>query len=240
MNLRDYGYRYVQIEINNTCNMSCTFCPLPIRDTPNEVIDKNQVFIILEELSNYQGIDFVAFHHFGEPLLNKNLWEYIDYAHSLKFKTHLVTNGLLLKKSNIDRLIKHSPTFLKISAQIINDEHHEEVRGIKMNAAQYIDQVTTCIARLNNETHSIEEIRTDLAVSLEFTGINLIKEKLKQKLGAAELEDPSIYHPTLKKLRPHLINFLKMVESKTKNFLTYGFNKKANYQILNIKKNKHY
>jgi len=181
-------------------------------------MDKKQVLNILEELSAHKGIDFVAFHQFGEPLLNKDIWDFIDYSHSLKLRTQLVTNGLLLNKKNVDKLIEHPPSILRISAQVIIPEHHKEIRGVRMDFSQYIDKVSTCIARLIDEEHRIKEIRTDIAVVDNFSGLKAGKEYLKQRLGIAEIADPSIYNPTLNKLRPHLIYFLKLVDNKSENF----------------------
>ena len=101
-NLNDFGYEIVQIEINNTCNMACTFCPLPIRNSTDMTMNQENVFKILDSLSKYKGIKFIAFHQFGEPLMNRHIWDYLDHCHSVGLESQLVTNGLLLTPKKIN------------------------------------------------------------------------------------------------------------------------------------------
>jgi len=214
INLRDYGYSVIQIEVNNTCNMACTFCPLPIRGTPNRTMSYEDVIRIIEQVSHYEGIDFVALHQFGEPLLNRDIWNYIDHCRPLGLRSQLVTNGLLLNEKNIRRIIEHQPNILRISAQILAPDKHEEVRGVKL------EQIADVIAALiDADENGIEEARIDLAVNPDNQrGLKKLKSMMGEATKMTESGDPTIYNPSVRTTRPHVINLLKLVESKSARF----------------------
>ncbi|MDO8746094.1 MAG: hypothetical protein Q7J70_00345, partial [Thermodesulfovibrionales bacterium] len=78
INIGDYGFQKIQVEVNNECNFACEFCPLPLSKLPKRTMDKDVVLKLLESFAQYDGIAEIIFPEFGEPLLNKNIWEYID------------------------------------------------------------------------------------------------------------------------------------------------------------------
>nr|MBI3612105.1 radical SAM protein [Nitrospirota bacterium] len=94
--IKDFGYRVIQIEVTNRCNMACSFCPLPIREAPLKDFSEKDVSQLLDLIAKIDGIDFVAFHQYGEPLLYSGIWDCIDRCKQLGLKSQLVTNGLLL------------------------------------------------------------------------------------------------------------------------------------------------
>jgi len=100
--------RHLFIELNTTCNLSCSYCPRP---QINEEMDYEVFRKIVDEASQYGKRSF-SLHLFGEPLLYKRIFESINY---LKEKGHtvlLTTNGTLLDKfakqlmeCGVDRII---------------------------------------------------------------------------------------------------------------------------------------
>lgn len=219
LNIRDFGYRIIQLEINNTCNMRCTFCPLPIRKMPFNNMNTDDVLSLLDNLKEYEGIDYVAFHQFSEPLLNKDIWRYINKCNEIGLRSHLVTNGLLLTEENIEKLYKYPPDTLRISLQIIDPEKYQEIRGVKSNPSYYYNQIAACLGRFFDEPPKIAEIRTDIAVNDDrYAGLSGLKKYIGQKLSLFDSGDPTIYNQTAHSIKPYLIKFLRLIEENSNKF----------------------
>ena len=109
--------------------MGCSFCGLPIREAPLKDMNVDDILRILDKISQYSGIDSVAFHQFGETLLYNDIWRCIDKYRELGLKSAITTNGLLLTEKNVDTLLNHPPNSLRISAQTLTQKHHTAARG---------------------------------------------------------------------------------------------------------------
>jgi len=228
LNINDYGYKYIGIETTNRCNMGCTFCGLPVRNTPLKDQKEKDINTILEELSGYQGIEHVNLHYYGEPLMDRQIWKYIDTCRELGLKTHLTTNGLLLNDKNIDLILKHSPDTLHISVQVLTPEHHKEVRGVKVSFEVYIKRVARCLAAMIDKEHQIKDIRMDLAVNDDrYFGFQGKKRKFAEIFGMMENGDPTIYNETPHSLEPRLQKFLELLEEESSSF---------KFDAINLKK----
>ena len=216
--LGEFGYHAVTIEVNNTCNMACSFCPLPIRESPTGSMNKKNVLNFLDELATYKKLKWVQFYMYGEPLLNKDVWEYVDHCRELGLTSWLSTNGLLFNKKNVDFLLKHPPDLFRISLQILDPGKHHDVRGTKMSHSRFINQVAEGLATLVDEKPKIGEIRTDVAIKVDnYKGLKKIKHDLGIFLGVKEDGDPTV-NQTIKGSKVFFIDFLKLVEKKSSTF----------------------
>jgi MoaA/NifB/PqqE/SkfB family radical SAM enzyme len=213
--LNDAGFAIVGIEVDNRCNMACTFCPLPIREAADASLDLSDVENILDQVAADGTVDLVTFHQFNEPMMYPRIWDCLDMAHARGLRTLLITNGATLNKRNIDKLLEHSPTMLRISAQYIQEDHHNEVRGYKGKFSTYLGGIADCMAALIDRPHTIKEIQCDLAIQQKFVDW---KQKLAVATGMRDHGDPTIFDATPESLKPALASFLKMVEDRSKVF----------------------
>ena len=125
----------------------------------------------------------------------------------------------LLTEKNIDLLLKHPPNIFRISAQSIHPEHHKLMRGVELEFEIYINRVADCLAKLFDTEHGIDEVRTDLAINdNRYSGIQGAGKYLKELVGISEPGDPTIFSGNPKTTKPHLIQFLKLIESKSDSF----------------------
>jgi MoaA/NifB/PqqE/SkfB family radical SAM enzyme len=217
--LNEFGYKSVAIEVTQRCNMKCSFCALPIRKNNGKDMEVEKVFNILDELSRYEGIDFVQFHITGETLLYKDIWRCIDKSRQHRLVSWLFTNGLLLTDENVGLSMKHPPDHLRISLQVLDPALHMSARGINVPFDVYADRIASCLARLLDEEHSIGVVRADIAINDDrFFGIMGIPHRALNALGMVRRGDPTINSPNPEKLRPYLINFLQLIERKSKSF----------------------
>lgn len=92
-----------QILLTNKCNLKCLVCNF--KDYHDgTLMDGNKIEGLLKD--NPQLIT-VEWSGGGEPLMHPQFEYFIDLAHSLKIKQILITNGLLLTESIIEKIAKY-------------------------------------------------------------------------------------------------------------------------------------
>lgn len=167
-------------EITNACNLKCEQChassgkPLP------------------DELSTEEGKrlldDIAAIDQFrmlvltgGEPLLRKDIMEFIDYAHWLGFEISIATNGTLLTQQMAKDLKKMGVVNIAIGLNANDKEIHERITRVpgsfeKTKRAIYATleagmnlQINTTVMKENQDTISelldfASEIKTEIVL----------------------------------------------------------------------------
>ncbi|MFA6073555.1 MAG: radical SAM/SPASM domain-containing protein [Candidatus Woesearchaeota archaeon] len=98
--------RTVEIETNDLCTRSCTYCPKP-ESQGLEMSDElfKSIITQLDELK-FKGT--LCLHQYNEPLTDPRLADFMAYAHNVLPKTNieLYTNGDLLSQEKINSLQK--------------------------------------------------------------------------------------------------------------------------------------
>ena len=92
---RIYSYRILQVEISRACNLDCRICM-------RKNLESNTGFMSFEDFKKILGsYNFreVALHGWGEPLLNTEIFQMIEYAKRQGIKTSLTTNATLVGKN---------------------------------------------------------------------------------------------------------------------------------------------
>ena len=106
----------VEIETINKCNGECDFCPVNKYDDPRElkIMDKELFYSIIQQLKElgYQGR--VSLYSNNEPLLDKRIFEFVEYAKKELKKAHiaLYSNTLLLDIDKFKKLVPYLDTFV--------------------------------------------------------------------------------------------------------------------------------
>lgn len=111
--------------ITYRCNASCGFCD--IWEKPSPYVTLENVRANLDDLKRLgvKVIDFTG----GEPLLHRQLPEFLQYAKKLKFITTVTTNALLYPK--YAEKLKGLVDMLHFSLDSPNAEEHNASRGVK-------------------------------------------------------------------------------------------------------------
>lgn len=86
----------VMFETTLHCNMKCVYCAIWQNQLPEERAVRERIFRRMDEAAEL-GVFAWSFSG-GEPLLNPNMPDYIEYAVRKGFYTSMPTNGLALKK----------------------------------------------------------------------------------------------------------------------------------------------
>jgi sulfatase maturation enzyme AslB (radical SAM superfamily) len=115
--------RIGQVELNNSCNLKCEYCPRTYLMTRKIENMNEETFLKVIEFYKKYPSDILRLYNFGEPLLHPNLINFIKIATKNNIKTQISTNGLLLNKDILRLLIDAGLSNLKITKHI----------GIKLN-----------------------------------------------------------------------------------------------------------
>lgn len=83
------------IEITNTCNLNCDFCPKHHRK--KRQLTAEEFDLLTDKIRG--KVSFLYFHLMGEPLLHSLLPQFITLAREKGFKTVLTSNGTLLNRA---------------------------------------------------------------------------------------------------------------------------------------------
>lgn len=81
------------LEVNNICNLHCPFCLTgkgKNTDRPARNMTLSEMKKTIEEVSDY--LFFIQLYNWGEPLLNKDLFDFIKYAHIRRIFTMASSN----------------------------------------------------------------------------------------------------------------------------------------------------
>lgn len=116
------------IEITNTCNLDCHFCPKHHRK--RRLLSEEEFDLLTDRVRG--KVCFLYFHLMGEPLLHPLLPQFITMAREKGFKTVLTSNGTLLHRAMA--LLDTLPHKIQLSLH----SHESNARG---ELSEYMDQV---------------------------------------------------------------------------------------------------
>lgn len=116
------------IEITNTCNLDCHFCPKHHRK--RRQLSEEEFDLLTDRVRG--KVCFLYFHLMGEPLLHPLLPQFITVAREKGFKTVLTSNGTLLHRAMA--LLDTLPHKIQLSLH----SHESNARG---ELSEYMDQV---------------------------------------------------------------------------------------------------
>lgn len=133
-------FKSCYIEITNSCNLNCSFCPKTKRErrfmTPDEY---KRIISEIKPFCNY-----VYLHLMGEPLLHPHLDKILKISEDEKIKTNITTNGTLLK-SQTNVLLKAS-ALRKVSISAHSFEANENGKDYD----EYVSEVAEFAMKFSN------------------------------------------------------------------------------------------
>lgn len=116
------------IEITNTCNLDCHFCPKHHRK--RRQLSEEEFDLLTDRVRG--KVCFLYFHLMGEPLLHPLLPQFVTMAREKGFKTVLTSNGTLLHRAMA--LLDTLPYKIQLSLH----SYESNARG---ELSEYMDQV---------------------------------------------------------------------------------------------------
>lgn len=119
----------LRVEPSGSCNLKCIHCPTGLGIGEQGWVMKEDVFrIVLNEIKN-NSYRVVVLYHGGEPLLNKNIYKWIEEVKSLGVeKVKIVSNGILLNKIKSRKLIESGLDEIEISLDGNSAQENDFIR----------------------------------------------------------------------------------------------------------------
>ena len=142
-------FKKVYIEITNVCNLSCNFCPKTSRKL--KFMDKKSFEHIAKSIKPYT--DHIYLHLMGEPLLNKELQNFLNVSNEYLLKVNITTNGTLINE--VKEILLNAPALRQVNISLHSFEANEE--NIDFN--EYIDNVIKFVKEATEKTNIICSLR---------------------------------------------------------------------------------
>jgi radical SAM protein with 4Fe4S-binding SPASM domain len=117
---------FLIIEPTNNCNFHCIMCPRPNMTRPVGNMNFDLFKKIIDEV---QGkVEFIWLHFFGEPLMNKKITDFIEYAGGKGITLGMSTNGSFLKGKFAENILDSKLDLLLISIDSLDNKKFKEIR----------------------------------------------------------------------------------------------------------------
>jgi len=113
------------IEPTTRCNLDCLMCDPALRSRTKQQMTIAQFHHIAGQFPHLQKL---AIQGVGEPLMNPDFFDMVDYAKSKKIFVYFNTNACLLNEKNCGRLIAAGPDEVRISIDGATKETYEHFR----------------------------------------------------------------------------------------------------------------
>lgn len=165
----------LKMECSSICNLRCKMCPLHVGLTRKQgYLEFKKFKYIFDQIKpaylNLTGI--------GEPFLNKDLFEIIKYAKKKNAMVKLDSNGMLLNKENIKKILDTKIDIISVSIDGVDKESYEKIR-----VGSNFEQVKNNVKNLVDERNRIKsDTRVHMFFVLQETNI----EKLPDFIRLAE------------------------------------------------------
>jgi len=134
----------VYLELSNTCNFKCDFCPIEHSKRQKKFMDFSLFKKAVDDVVRYQISDWVAFHVLGEPLLYPRIFDAVSYVKSRGLKLLITTNGSLLTTDTVDKLAGLEVDKISISLETNSPAEHL-LRRSGLSFHQYYHQILNAI-----------------------------------------------------------------------------------------------
>ena len=136
---------WIQIEVTSRCRASCLYCPhTSYHDHWLHGTMSLETFRSIADAFKMASLIFLQ--GWGEPFLNRKIFEMIEIAKNEGSQVGLTTNGMTLDRETIDHLIDLKMDILGISLAGTKPENHNRWRS-----GTDFDHITKCLLDLKEK-----------------------------------------------------------------------------------------
>ena len=167
-------FKKIYVEITNSCNLKCSFCPESKRE--KEFMTIANFEHIINEVKEYTNL--VALHVKGEPLLHPELKEILEICNKNNILVNITTNATLLEKNKDIIIESNAVRQLNLSLHSITKNENTK----SYNFENYINSVLKVSKEILEKTNIIISYRL---WNLENIGENSENYYILNALGTA-------------------------------------------------------
>ena len=139
------GIFYLALNLSSYCNYRCPYCFVGLYDLnkPDSDLSLDKMKTLLDEAKEL-GAKTLVIPGRGEPFLDKNFWNVIEYATLLGYWVVIYTNGFHLDVEKIQR-IKQLSVSLYLKTDSFDHAIYEEMVGIKNSYSKFMRNLSTLL-----------------------------------------------------------------------------------------------
>ena len=117
---------YVYLSLSNICNANCVFCDVRTNKEKKCNID---IFKLIDELSAL-GTKYIHFTGGGEPFINNDILQYMDYCTKKGLNIIFISNGYNLNEDKIKQLSSYNVKAVFFSIDSYKADVHDSLRRL--------------------------------------------------------------------------------------------------------------
>lgn len=163
------------------CNLTCQFCPCNTSDymkkERHSMMTLETFQKIIDDIKEFpEKIKVLYLFGFGEPLLNKHIFDMIRYAKqsNVADKIRLYTNGVALTTKVSDELVDCGLDSLRISLNGLDSKDYEEICAMKLDYDKFHE----------NMRYFYEKSRGKMDFIIKVANLFLDTKEKQEKLNA--------------------------------------------------------
>ena len=137
----------IQVEPTINCNLKCSGCVSPLMKIQKKALSLGEFKHILTQFPSVQKISLVGA---GEPLMNPELFDIIDFAKKSGKAVGFATNATLMNKKVSEMIVSSKTDWLNISLDGATKETYEKIR-IGSDFGEVIKNVKTLVKSLGRQ-----------------------------------------------------------------------------------------
>lgn len=118
----------IRIEPSGLCNFRCCHCPVGLGLNKTAGIMSRETFDKIYERIKHLHIRVAVLYHGGEPLLNKNIFYFIEKMAKISGRMKMVSNGSLLTDEAIEKVLNSFLELIEFSFDGQSPEENNKIR----------------------------------------------------------------------------------------------------------------
>jgi len=120
--------KQVYLEVTSRCNLACQTCIRHSWEDYSGHMSQKVFLKLLAQLKAFPSLKKIQIAGFGEPLAHPDILEMIRLLVAQKLEVEIITNGILLSSTVIDKLISYGLNTIVVSVDSLEEEGYSHIR----------------------------------------------------------------------------------------------------------------
>ncbi|MCP4634834.1 MAG: radical SAM protein [candidate division Zixibacteria bacterium] len=170
--------------LTNRCNLKCKMCYY-WRKEPTEIPASYWIkaLISLRKFTGFYHINLSG----GEPLIKKDIFDILQACQENDISVGITTNGFLLNKNRVDKLIDNNIFNINISIDSMDENIHDKMRGIPGMHSRIMTNIDYLMEKKTKADHNTRVILKTIVCKDNLDGLDKVVEYAKH-LGLTGVE----------------------------------------------------
>lgn len=222
---------YVYINLSNLCNANCVFCEVRTNIKKKCAINVKGT---IDELAKL-GTKYIHFTGGGEPFVNDEIFEYLEYCTKKDIKIVLISNGWNLNEEKIIRLKKYNIVAFFFSVDSCHAKVHDELRRVEGLFHKVTENINLLKKHLPEITIILNHVLNKNNID-EFENFIRMKEKVNfDYINPIMIKDyPPLFftNEQMKTYNCNVEKYYELAEKYNVKFLCKNIDFFSNYNVL--------